>query len=177
MQLTHLCVVEFHLFLVDPAFTDNSFASLVFTPELCLFSIACHFWTHTSFSVGPFFQILWITWISNHRLLINSALFHIGKHYFIYSVSLLQAASVSLECSPLLISSYPTKLWPVQLINLEMSHQLVSFTFHNFYSLFHRFPTVLHKCRLRIQMDVQLLKEQKIVQFHHLLFCFWAIFI
>lgn len=71
------------------AFTDNGLASLVFTPESCLFSIVCHLlWTHTSYSVGPFFQILWITWISNYRLLtINSALFHIGKYYcFISSI-------------------------------------------------------------------------------------------
>lgn len=39
------------------AFTDNSFTSLVFTLELCLFSITCHLvWTHMFSSVGPFFS-------------------------------------------------------------------------------------------------------------------------
>lgn len=123
--------------LCGSAFTDNGFASLVLTPELCLFSIACHLlWTHMSSSVSPFFQILWIAWISNYRLLtINSALFYIEKHYcFISSIQYLYFRLIQSLWNALLvlIPSYPAKLCPVHLVNFEMMHQLVSFTFRNF---------------------------------------------
>lgn len=54
---------------------------------------------------------------------------------FLAFASLRRADSVAVECSPLLICSYFTNLWPVHLNNHEMIHQLVSFTFHNFHSL------------------------------------------
>lgn len=109
------------------------FGSLVLTTGSGLFSIACHLiWSNTSSSVGsvPFFRILRIAWIG--LLMMNSVLFHVGKHCFIFGICIFTSGWFIWNA---LLCSYFTNLWPVHLNNHEMIHQLVSFTFHNFHTL------------------------------------------
>lgn len=108
------------------------FGSLVLTTESGLFSIACHLiWSNTSSSVRSL--------LSDSANRVNRTVddkFTLGNFVlFLALASLRRADSVALECSPLLICSYFTNLWPVHLNNHEMIHQLVSFRFHNFHSL------------------------------------------